>query len=246
MKIDFSGREALVTGGTRGIGAEIAKALRDAGALVTVTGRTEAGFKDLTDKIGAERLKFSAVDFSDAAATEKWAGQLANQNFSIVVNNAGINKIDLLHEIDQKDWDRVQLVNVRAPMLICKAVAQSMAAKGYGRIVNISSIFGHISKSKRLSYSTSKFALLGMTKAMALDYADKNVLVNCVSPGFIDTDLTRTVLKPSEIEQLEQQVPVRRLGQASEIAKVVAFLASDLNTFITAQNIIADGGFTSV
>lgn len=137
-------------------------------------------------------------------------------------------------------------VNLKAPFLITKTVGRKMKRQGYGRIVNIASVFGVVSREQRAAYSSSKFALRGLTMAVSNELARHNVLVNAVSPGFILTDLTRRILSEQEIVDLAQQIPMRRFGKPEEIAKVVLFLASSMNTYLTGQNIIVDGGYVNV
>jgi len=232
-------KKALVTGGTRGIGAAIAIRLRDDGAEVTVTGtRPAAEAPDGCAYLGA--------DFADAEATRRVAGEVAEKDFDILVNNAGINKIGPFDSIDPADFDRIQQVNVHAPFLLCRAVVPSMRRRKWGRIVNITSIFGVVSKELRASYSTSKFALDGMTAALAAEVAADGILANCVSPGFIDTDLTRGILGEAGIAELVKRVPIGRLGKPEEIAAFVAWLVSGENSYISGQNLVIDGGFTRV
>lgn len=235
----LSGRRALVTGGTRGIGEAVARRLLADGASVIVTG-THAG------SAGPPGCQYRAVDFTDAAETESFAESLRGEVVDILVNNAGVNKIARFEEIDPADFDRIHLVNVRAPMLLCRALVPGMRSRRWGRVVNISSIFGVVSKELRASYSTSKFAIDGMTAALAAEVAADGVLANCVAPGFIDTELTRRILGDAGIAELTARVPMRRLGTVEEIAAFVAWLAGPENTFITAQNIAVDGGFTRV
>jgi len=232
----FEKKLALVTGGTRGIGAAIARSLLSEGAEVIVTG-TGKYPNDLP-------ASFECVDFTDADETDRFVERMAERPIDILVNNAGINRISPTSEIDPQDWDKIQRVNVRAPFLLCSRLAPQMAKRGYGRILNITSIFGTITKAKRLSYSTSKFALVGMTKALAVEMARSNVVVNSLAPGFIDTELTRTILSASEIKELAESVPLGRLGVPAEIAQVALFLLSSENTLIVGQNIVADGGFS--
>lgn len=245
MQISLSGQRALVTGGTRGIGAAIVEVLAEAGAEVVATGRDAETIARCREKAQAAKspVKYEACDFSDAVAAEAFANRMGEGGFTILVNNAGINKIALAGDVDMADWDRVQQVNLRAPMLLCRALAPKMAERGYGRIVNIASIFGHVSRSKRVSYSTSKAGLLGITRAVALDYATRNVLVNAVAPGFIDTELTRSILSEGERDQLAAAVPMGRFGKEREIAMLVAFLASPANGYVTGQSVVADGGY---
>lgn len=239
LTLRLSGKKALVTGGTRGIGAAVALRLRDDGATVTVTG-TQA------DGAPPDGCAYYGIDFSDSEATRSFAERIAGEDFDILVNNAGINKIGPFESIDAADFDRIQQVNVRAPFLLMRSVLPKMRAKGWGRIVNIASIFGVVSKEFRASYSASKFALDGMTAALAAEVAADGVLANCVSPGFIDTELTRRILGAEGIASLTKQIPMKRLGSASEIATFVAWIVSDENTYISGQNLVIDGGFTRV
>lgn len=240
MIIDCSNRTVLVTGGTRGIGAAIVKTFLNSGAKVFFTGVAPEN-----NRVLHSNAHYLSVDFSSDTSTHAFLNNIKSLEIDILINNAGINKISPFGDIQEEDWKRIQKVNVDAPFFLCKALAPKMAQKNFGRIVNVASIFSHVSKAFRGPYSASKFAIVGMTKALALEYGKNNVLANCVSPGFIDTELTRTVLKPNEIDALVAQVPMGRLGTPDEIANLVLFLASPLNSFITAQNILIDGGFTS-
>jgi len=193
-----------------------------------------------------EGCLYHAVDFTDRVATEKFAGEVANWGVDILINNAGINKISPFDQLDSDDFDKIQSVNVRAPFLLCRAVIPSMKRKKWGRIVNISSVLGKISKEYRGSYSTSKFALDGMTSALAAEVARYGILANCVAPGFIDTQLTRTVLGEKGMAEMTSKIPIGRLGRPEEIATFIVWLASPDNTYISGQNIAIDGGFTRV
>jgi NAD(P)-dependent dehydrogenase (short-subunit alcohol dehydrogenase family) len=223
----LAGRRALVTGASRGIGAAIAERLAADGADVTAASSSD-------------------VDFTDRAASEAYAELAAGEGYAILVNNAGINAVAPFAEIDLADFDRIHEVNVRAPLLLCRALVGPMRAAGWGRIVNIGSVFGTVSKEERASYSASKFGLDGLTAALAAEVAADGVLVNTVSPGFVDTELTRRVLGEEGIARMAAQVPARRLAQPAEIAALVAWLAGPDNTYLSGQNVVIDGGFTRV
>ena len=163
-----------------------------------------------------------------------------------MVNNAGINKIGEFTTIDIDDFVRILKVNLRTPFQLCQAVIPYMKKKGWGRIVNMTSIFGNITKEYRAPYSTSKFGLDGMTAALAAEVAEMGILANSIGPGFIDTELTRNVLGKKGIEELRDRIPIKRLGQANEIASLVSWLVSDENTYMSGQNLMIDGGFSRV
>ena len=241
-------RHAVVTGGARGIGAAVSSRLLVAGCKVTVLGKSESHYNSFfrSQSQYEKQLSFLKCDLGNEAQVNRACEKLAIASVDILINNAGINKIALAEEVELSDWDLIQMVNVKAPFMLSKAVLPFMASQKWGRIVNVASIFGEITKSKRVSYTSSKAALIGMTKAIAVDYAAQNILVNCVSPGFLDTDLTRSILSADEILKLAQEIPMKRLGQASEITEIILHLCSDLNTLMTGQNLILDGGFSIV
>ena len=248
MRLDFAGRTAVVTGATRGIGERIARDLEDLGARLILTGTDREGIDRLqasADQAGSQR-RYVAVDFLDRDQLSAFASELqAETKIDILINNAGINRINPIDRSSVEDWDAICDVNLRAPVVLTRSVATLMRTHGYGRIVNIASIFGVVSKAERSFYSSTKFGLLGLTRASALDLAKDNVLVNAVSPGFVSTDLTREILGPSQMRHLAEQVPLGRFADPSEISPMVLFLASELNTYVTGQNIIVDGGFVS-
>ena len=151
-----------------------------------------------------------------------------------------------MEDISVEDYDDILRVNLYAPLLISQCVSKVMKKNKYGRIINISSIWGTITKEKRTSYTTSKAGLIGMTKTMSVELAKYNILVNSVSPGFTLTELTKSILSDDDMKELSEQVPVGRFASVDEISKVVMFLSSELNTYINGQDIKVDGGFTNV
>lgn len=236
----FSGKKVLVTGASRGIGHAIAQAFRAEGARVIGT-RTGEGNEN--EDVCHEMI---VADFADIGQLKACADYVRHAELDVLVNNAGINKIAPFVEIDPGDFLLIQQVNVFAPFLLCQAVIPAMARKGWGRIVNISSIWGKIGKAYRASYGASKFGLDGMTLALASEHSADGILANCVAPGFIDTELTRQVLGAEGMQSLVSGVPIHRLGQAEEVARLVLWLASEENTYLTGQNIAIDGGFSRV
>ncbi len=239
MSGPLAGHSALVTGGPRGIGAAISRRFLDDGASVIITGTRK-------ETKTARGFSYFAVDFTDRAAVEAFAKEVAGWGIDILVNNAGINKIGPFEQFNLEDFETIQEVNVRAPFLLCRAVLPGMRRKRWGRIVNICSVWGKIGKEFRGPYSTSKFALDGMTSALAAEVGADGILANCVSPGFIDTELTRSILGDAGIAELVARVPLGRLGKPEEIASFVAWLVGPENTYISGQNIAVDGGFTRV
>lgn len=235
----FDGLNAVVTGATRGIGHAIAQQLADLGATILATGTKENG-------AGPSGSTYRAVDFADTAATQAFADEIRSLAPDILINNAGINKIGAFADYDLADFERIQRVNVEAPFLLCQAALPGMKAKGWGRIVNISSIWGKITKAERSAYAASKSALDGMTATLAVESARDGILANCVAPGFIETDMTREILGPEGMADIAAQVPMGRLGRPEEVARLVIWLAGPENTYISGQNIAIDGGFTCV
>ena len=240
MKLCFKNKKALVTGGTRGIGYQIAHDLAALGASVVITG-TQVAPNNLPDSI-----TFKPVDFLNTEQTGQFIDFLKTQTFDICVNNAGINKIAPFCEVGEDDWNSILRVNLTVPFLIQQAVSESMMSRQYGRILNVSSIWGTISIPQRASYSSSKFGLRGMTLAAAAELAKDNVLINTISPGFTLTDLTKSILTADKMAEITNKIPIKRMADPREISNVAVFLVSDLNSYMSGQNIVVDGGFVGV
>lgn len=250
LKFDFKGKTALVTGATRGIGKAIADDLLEAGASLILTGTNIKQIKELNSRFKNQakyNVQYIHADFSGSDGIERFINQIKKfERIDICINNAGINRIDLVENTNSEDYQKLMNINLNAPFMICKQLAPTMKEAGYGRIVNIASIWSVITKSKRSLYTTAKAGLVGMTKTISVELAPFNVLVNAISPGFTMTELTQSTLTKEEIKEISKQIPSNRFAQPKEISKVVIFLASDLNSYITGQNVIVDGGFVNV
>lgn len=233
----LAGRFAVVTGGTRGIGYAIGMRLCAMNARVVVTGRSASG----SAPAGCD---YRNVDFSDDASIAAFVRWISEAKPDILVNNAGVNRLAPFAELTAQTVEQLHRINVLAPMRLCQAVLPAMRERRWGRIVNIASVWSLRSIAGRGAYSASKFGLDGLSAAIAAEVAADNVLVNCVSPGFVDTELLRKVNTPEQIDALVAQVPMRRLAQPAEIAAFVAWLAGPENTFISGQNLPIDGGYT--
>ncbi len=232
-------KKVVITGASRGIGASIAASFARSGIYVI-------GTKTSHGKIKSPCNEWIIADFSIPEQIEHCAKKIQEISPDILVNNAGINKIGSFKEINPEDFLLIQQVNVFAPFRFSQAVIPSMVIQNWGRIINISSIWGKISKEYRASYSASKFAIDGITVALAAEYSKNDILVNSVAPGFTDTDLTRKVLGETGIEKLTSSIPIRRMAKPEEIGNFVVWLSSEENSYITGQNIAIDGGFTRV
>jgi NAD(P)-dependent dehydrogenase (short-subunit alcohol dehydrogenase family) len=229
----------LVTGGTRGIGYAIADAFLEQDAEVHVIGRKINGN-------GPQGTIYHNCDFTNSKSLENFCESLKELNINILINNTGINKTGKFTELSSEDFLNIQKVNLYSAFRLIQAVLPGMTSKNWGRIVNITSIFSIVSKEFRAPYSASKFGLDGMTVSLAAEVAESGILVNSVAPGFIDTELTRRVLGEKGMQEMASKVPIRRMGLPEEVARLVLWLASDENTFVSGQNIAIDGGFSRV
>ena len=247
ININLTGKTALVTGATRGIGKAITEDLLRAGTQVVLTGTKETDIKQLTDANENPKVQWLQADFSTQQGIDSFIHELKTSNpIDICINNAGINIIKPFKEYSNAEYLRLLSINLTAPFFIVQYLVPSMRTRGFGRVVNIASIWSYITKPERSLYTISKTGLVGFTRSMAAEYASSNILVNAVSPGFTLTELTKQSLSTDEMGALSEQIPLQRFAEPKEIAKLVLFLASDLNTYITGQNIIIDGGFTLV
>lgn len=216
-------RVALVTGASRGIGQAIAEALQKRGDIVLTPTR-----KDL--------------DLSCDDSVLAWlnAGQ---QDIDILVNNAGENPISPLDQVGLEEWHHAITVNLTAPMLLMQGLGRKMCSRNWGRIVNVSSCYSIVARTGRASYGAAKSGLNSLTRSAALEFASCGVLVNTVLPGFVETDLTNQNNSADQIRELVSKIPLGRLAQPTEVARLVSFLTSSENTYITGHALVIDGGF---
>ncbi|CAN5868726.1 3-oxoacyl-[acyl-carrier-protein] reductase [soil metagenome] len=242
MKIDLTGRTALVTGSTRGIGRAIATTLTEAGARVAVVGRDQARAGEVAAAIGGGAQGFGA-DVGDPASVVVLVQtvEAAFGQIDILVNNAGLTRDNLLFRIKDDDWDMVLDANLRGAFVAIRATARGMMKRRWGRIINIASIVGLTGNKGQANYAASKAGLIGLTKSVAKELGSRNILVNAIAPGFIETDMT-AAMTPEARSALSGQIPLERLGSPQDIAGMVAFLASDLASYITGQVLVVDGG----
>jgi 3-oxoacyl-[acyl-carrier protein] reductase len=239
---DLTGRVALVTGATGGIGGAIAKALHGAGATVVVSGTKAEKLAGLVEGLGS-RAHALACDLTDGAAVdalpEKAAGIAGG--LDILVANAGITKDNLFVRLKDEDWDAVLDVNLKSYFRLCRGAVKLMMRKRHGRIVGITSVVGAIGNPGQGNYAASKAGMIGMSKALAAEVASRNVTVNCVAPGFIETPMTEA-LNEKQKEGLLARVPAGRLGTPDEVAACVLFLASNEAAYVTGATIHVNGG----
>lgn len=244
--LDFTGKTVLVTGSTRGIGRAIAEEFAKHGANVVVSGtvkeRAEEVAKELAEKYGVKTLGVG-MDVSDPQSVEDAFKEInaAFGGVDILVNNAGITRDTLFLRMKPEDWQRVLDVNLTGTFLVTKQVVRYMTKKRWGRIINISSVVGFTGNVGQVNYATTKAGLIGFTKSLAKELAPRNVLVNAVAPGFIETDMTET-LKDEIKESYKKQIPLGRFGKPEEVARVVLFLASPMADYITGETIHVNGG----
>ncbi len=237
--MNLEGKVALITGGTRGIGRATAEVLKKLGAKVYITGTSDNVFT-VANQIGAVGFK---LDVRDRDKVKQVVSEIAGKeaNIDILVNNAGITKDSLFIRMKDEAWDEVIAVNLTGVYNVTRQVAPIMMKKKKGSIINVSSVVGFMGNAGQVNYSSTKAALLGFTKSLAKELAPRNVRVNCVAPGFITTDMTAKI--PQKIkESLLKSIPMGREGSAEEVANVIAFLASDLASYITGTVIHVNGG----
>ena len=240
--IDLTGRVALVTGGSRGIGHAIATALHGAGAKVALCGRDGAKAQAVAAALGGAARGY-ACDLGDAAQIERLAETVESEvgPVDVLVNNAAITRDNLLFRIGADDWDAVLSANLKGPFLLTKLVARGMIKRRWGRVVNIASVVGLIGNKGQANYAAAKAGLIGFTKAVAKELASRNVLVNAVAPGYIETAMTGEMTDEAK-KALVGQIVLGRLGTGADVAGAVLWLASEDAAYVTGTCVNVSGG----
>jgi len=243
-EIAFSGQIALVTGASRGIGAAIALELACQGLKVVGTATTQAGAAVISDALGAHQgCAGRVLDVTNGAATEALVDGIVKEfgGLQVLVNNAGITRDSLAMRMKDDEWDTVIDANLKGVFRMSRAVMRTMMKQRYGRIVNITSVVGAWGNPGQANYAAAKAGVAGMTRALARELGSRNITVNCVAPGFIETDMTAG-LSSEQQKSLQSQIPLGQLGRPSDIAHAVAYLASPRAAYVTGQELHVNGG----
>ena len=243
---DLTGKGALVTGASGGIGGGIARALHAQGATVALTGRNAESLANLARDLG-ERVYVIVADLADTTSIDSLieeAGQKLD-GIDILVNNAGLTRDGLMMRMKDEDWNAVLDVNLTAGFKLARAVLRSMIKSRWGRIINVTSVVGHTGNPGQVNYAASKAGTTGVTKAMAAEVASRNITVNCVAPGFIDTAMTDS-LTDDQKERTLEKIPASRFGNPEDVASAVVFLASDEAAYVTGQTLHVNGGMAMI
>jgi 3-oxoacyl-[acyl-carrier protein] reductase len=242
VKIDLTGKVAVVTGGSRGIGHAAAAALHEAGATVAILGRDGTRAAEAATGLGAAARSYRC-DVAQAAEVEATVEAVERDlgSIDVLVNNAGTTRDNLLFRISEADWDTVLDTNLKGAFLMTRHAARGMIKRRWGRVINITSVVGLSGNKGQANYAASKAGLIGFTKAVAKELASRNVLVNAIAPGYVETELTRGLADAAK-QALQDAIPLGRLGVGRDIAGAVLFLASDFASYITGQVLVVDGG----
>ena len=240
---DLSGKIALVTGASRGIGAAIADTLAQAGATVIGTATSDSGAATIGERLAQWNGQGRALNAAEADGIENLIADIEKEfgKLDILVNNAGITRDNLLMRMKEEEWDEIMQVNLKSVFRASKAVLRGMMKQRSGRIINITSVVGAMGNAGQTNYAAAKAGLMGFAKSMAREVGSRGITVNCIAPGFIDTDMTRAL--PEEVRKtFEAQTALGRFGDAQDIADAVLFLASDQAKYITGQTMHVNGG----
>ena len=239
--INLNNKKILITGATGGIGNALVKKFSELNADILATGTNQQKL-DLLQK-EFPKIKIQKFDISKHNEIEKFIDEAFNKlgNLDVLVNNAGINQDNLLIRMKDEEWQRVIDVNLTSTFHLCKSSIKKMLKNKFGRIINITSIVGHTGNLGQSNYSASKGGLVAMSKSLAIEYARKNITINCVSPGFIQSKMTENISDKMQ-EILKSRIPMGRLGSGEDVSNTVAFLSSDSSSYITGETIHVNGG----
>ncbi|MBM3201455.1 MAG: 3-oxoacyl-ACP reductase FabG [Chlamydiae bacterium] len=248
----LAGKKAIITGGTRGIGKAIAIAFAEQGADIAIFGTSEERGQEVVSALEAvkasseQKFFFKKVDVSSNQEVKENIHHVLEifENVDILVNCAGITRDKLLMKMEEEDWDAVLDINLKSVYNTTQILIRPMMKKRSGRIINITSVIGLMGNPGQVNYAASKAGMIGMTRSLAKEVASRNITVNCIAPGFIDTDMTNQ-LSDEQKEGILKQVPMGRLGNGKDIANAAVFLASSDGDYITGQVITIDGGMTA-
>jgi len=240
---DLSGKIALVTGASRGIGAAIADTLAQAGATVIGTATSESGAAAISERLAQWGGQGRALNSAQEGSIESLIAEIEKEfgKVDILVNNAGITRDNLLMRMKEEEWDEIMQVNLKSVFRASKAVLRGMMKQRSGRVINITSVVGAMGNAGQANYAAAKAGLIGFSKSMAREVGSRGITVNCVAPGFIDTDMTRSLPEESR-KTFEAQTSLGRFGEPQDIADAVLFLASDQAKYITGQTLHVNGG----
>lgn len=239
--INFKNKKILITGATGGIGNELVKKFISLEGTVLATGTKIEKLEDLKKKF--PKINILKFDISNHLKIEEFIDNVSSQlnGLDILVNNAGINMDNLSLRMKNEEWKKVIDVNLGSTFFLCKHAIKKMLKNKYGRIVNITSIVGHTGNLGQSNYSASKSGIIGMSKSLAIEYAKKNITINCVSPGFIQSNMTDRIVQSIKL-MLTSRIPMGKLGTGEDVSNSVAFLSSDVASYITGETIHVNGG----
>jgi len=244
---DLTGKTALVTGATGGIGGAVARALKDAGAKVVISGTREGALRDFADSLGTG-VSLVACDLTDAQAVDGLVGAAENAAgapLDILIANAGITRDGLLMRMKDEDWSAVMAVNLESYFRLARAALRGMMRRRSGRIIGMTSVVGIAGNAGQTNYAASKAGMIGFTKALAQEIASRNITVNCVAPGFIESPMT-DALSDAQKAEILKTIPMARLGAGADVAAACVYLASDAGAYVTGQTLHVNGGMAMI